>query len=217
MLCGGFLPPSEESRGTRHRGWSHGRPDAELVFDDLILRFGPCPSTQDKQRYDKSLKLRAWNLGPCFSRRTCLCSGCHVLCFVFLRLGLGVSLVPRGTQIPYSAAVSLVAGLGVSQMGILVSGSCGTTPSLSYSLRENVPDRDPIPIIDLSDSETVEGPEVQEVEPGVSIEEEPSEGESDVGMLPEQEGAAPRADPRYHYHSFWAIVYGVSSRWRSPS
>ncbi|KAI5675960.1 hypothetical protein M9H77_06910 [Catharanthus roseus] len=63
----------------------------------------------------------------------------------------------------------------IYQEGVLVSGSSGTTPSSSYSLREIVPEREPIPIIDLSDSET----------------EYPSEAESDVGMLPEQEGAAP--------------------------
>ncbi|KAI5657953.1 hypothetical protein M9H77_26746 [Catharanthus roseus] len=44
---------------------------------------------------------------------------------------------------------------------------------------------------DPTDSETVEGPAVQGVEPGVSVDEDPREAESDVGMLPEQEGAAP--------------------------
>ncbi|KAI5668563.1 hypothetical protein M9H77_18416 [Catharanthus roseus] len=75
--------------------------------------------------------------------------------------------------------------------GVLVGGSSGRTSSSSYSLREIVPDREPIPIIDLSDSETVEGPAVQGMEPGLSIEEDSNEAESDVGMLPEQEGAAP--------------------------
>ncbi|KAI5682989.1 hypothetical protein M9H77_04217 [Catharanthus roseus] len=88
------------------------------------------------------------------------------------------SLVPRGTQIPYSAAVDLVAGLGVSQM---VSKHLGTIwhiiPIDGYIRRVYF--------------ETIKGLAVQGVEPGVSIKEDPSEAESDVEMLPEQEGAAP--------------------------
>ncbi|KAI5672202.1 hypothetical protein M9H77_12566 [Catharanthus roseus] len=46
----------------------------------------------------------------------------------------------------------------IYQEGAIVSGSSGTSPSSSYSLKEIVLERDPIPVIDLSDSETVEGP-----------------------------------------------------------
>ncbi|KAI5671973.1 hypothetical protein M9H77_12337 [Catharanthus roseus] len=82
------------------------------------------------------------------------------------------NLVPRGTQMPYSAAVDLVAGLGASQMthsshrwtykeGTLVDEHSRTTSSSSsYSLREIVLEREPIPMIDLSDDESVEGPEM---------------------------------------------------------
>ncbi|KAI5664475.1 hypothetical protein M9H77_23798 [Catharanthus roseus] len=78
----------------------------------------------------------------------------------------------------------------IYQEGILVSGSSRTSPSSLYSSREIVPERDLISLIDLSDSETVEGPIAQGVEPGVSIKEDPKKAESDAGMLPELEGAA---------------------------
>ncbi|KAI5673073.1 hypothetical protein M9H77_13437 [Catharanthus roseus] len=78
----------------------------------------------------------------------------------------------------------------ICQEGTLVSGSSGTSPSSSYFLREIVPERDPILLIDLSDSEMVEGPVAQGMELGVSIEEDPSEAESDAEMLPELEGVA---------------------------
>ncbi|KAI5657059.1 hypothetical protein M9H77_25852 [Catharanthus roseus] len=78
----------------------------------------------------------------------------------------------------------------IYQVGTLVSGSCGTSPSSSYYLREIVPERDPIPLIELSDSETVEESVARGMEPGVSIEEDPSEAESDAGILPELEGVA---------------------------
>ncbi|KAI5672342.1 hypothetical protein M9H77_12706 [Catharanthus roseus] len=58
------------------------------------------------------------------------------------------SLVSRGTQIPYSAAVNLVEGLGASQM-------------VSEAI---VPERDLIPVIDLPDDETMEGPVAQGIE-----------------------------------------------------
>ncbi|KAI5682846.1 hypothetical protein M9H77_04074 [Catharanthus roseus] len=81
-------------------------------------------------------------------------------------------LVPRGIQIPYSAAVDLVVGLGV--LGTLVEGPSRTTSSSSYSLREIVLEREPVPMIDLSDKE------------------DPSEAESesDAETMPESEGVA---------------------------
>ncbi|KAI5667263.1 hypothetical protein M9H77_17116 [Catharanthus roseus] len=67
--------------------------------------------------------------------------------------------------------------------------------SSSYSLREIVPERELIPVIDLSDNESVEGPKMAPVAPGIglgtSIEEDPSEPMSDSEMMPEPEEVAP--------------------------
>ncbi|KAI5680954.1 hypothetical protein M9H77_02181 [Catharanthus roseus] len=109
--------------------------------------------------------------------------------------------LPRGTQMPYSAAVDLVAGLGTSQVvsehlgtrwhTLLIDGHTGRAPS------EIVPEREPIPVIDLSDDESVEGPEMAPVAPrigiGTSIEEDPSEPTLDSEMTPEPERVAPVA------------------------
>ncbi|KAI5650161.1 hypothetical protein M9H77_36166 [Catharanthus roseus] len=70
-------------------------------------------------------------------------------------------------------------GLKLRLEAALVSESSETSPSSSYSLREIVPERDPIPVIDLSDSETVEGPVVQ------------GQADSNAGILPEPERVAP--------------------------
>ncbi|KAI5663775.1 hypothetical protein M9H77_23098 [Catharanthus roseus] len=74
--------------------------------------------------------------------------------------------------------------------GMLMCRSSGTTKS-SYSIRETIPERDSIPMINLSDSEIVEGQMAQGVELGVSIEEDPSEPEFDFGMVLKPEGVAP--------------------------
>ncbi|KAI5658409.1 hypothetical protein M9H77_27202 [Catharanthus roseus] len=68
--------------------------------------------------------------------------------------------------------------------GTLVDEPSGTTSSSSssYSLREIVPEREPIAVIDLSDDESVEGPEMAP---------DPSEPTSDSEMTPELEGVAP--------------------------
>ncbi|KAI5650153.1 hypothetical protein M9H77_36158 [Catharanthus roseus] len=64
--------------------------------------------------------------------------------------------------------------------GTLVDEPSRTTSSSSssYSLREIVPEREPSPVIDLSDDESVEGPGMAPVAPGIglgtSIEEDPS-------------------------------------------
>ncbi|KAI5650487.1 hypothetical protein M9H77_36492 [Catharanthus roseus] len=52
----------------------------------------------------------------------------------------------------------------IYQEGALVSGSSGTSLSSSYSLWDIFPEKDPIPISDLSDSETIEEPVGQQVE-----------------------------------------------------
>ncbi|KAI5681606.1 hypothetical protein M9H77_02834 [Catharanthus roseus] len=82
---------------------------------------------------------------------------------------------------------------------ILVDESSRTTSSSSssYSLREIVPEREPIPVIDLSDDESVEGLEIAPVAPGIgfrtSIKEDPSEPTSNSEMTPEPERVAPAA------------------------
>ncbi|KAI5678579.1 hypothetical protein M9H77_09529 [Catharanthus roseus] len=111
---------------------------------------------------------------------------------------------------PYSAAVDLVVGLGASQVmahpshrwtyreGTLVDEPSRTTSSSSssYSLKEIIPEREPILVIDLSDDESVEGPEMAPVVapgigPGTSIEEDLSEPTSDSEMRPEPEQGTP--------------------------
>ncbi|KAI5681547.1 hypothetical protein M9H77_02775 [Catharanthus roseus] len=99
-------------------------------------------------------------------------------------------------KMPYSTAVDLVAGLGISehlahhplrwiyQEDTLVDEPSRTTSSSSsYSLREIVPEREPVPVIDLSDDESVEGLEMAPVASGIwlgtLIEEDPSEPMSD--------------------------------------
>ncbi|KAI5653361.1 hypothetical protein M9H77_30548 [Catharanthus roseus] len=77
--------------------------------------------------------------------------------------------------------------------GTLIDEPSRTTPSSSssYSLKEIVPEREPIPVIDLSNDESVEGPEMAPVAPviglGTSIEEDLSEPMSDSKMMPEPE------------------------------
>ncbi|KAI5649479.1 hypothetical protein M9H77_35484 [Catharanthus roseus] len=70
-----------------------------------------------------------------------------------------------------------------------------SSSSSSYSLREIVPEREPILVIDLSDDESVEGSEMAPVALGIglrtSIEEDHSEPKSDSEMKPEPEGVAP--------------------------
>ncbi|KAI5675568.1 hypothetical protein M9H77_06518 [Catharanthus roseus] len=36
MLCGGVRPPSGESEGARHRGWSQDRPDFPAALETLM-------------------------------------------------------------------------------------------------------------------------------------------------------------------------------------
>ncbi|KAI5653280.1 hypothetical protein M9H77_30467 [Catharanthus roseus] len=84
---------------------------------------------------------------------------------------------------------------------VLGSGLCLWSPTVTLhvllnsgveaALTEIVLERDPIPLIDMYDSETVEGPVAREVDPGVSIEEDPNEAESDAGMVPQPEEVAP--------------------------
>ncbi|KAI5652348.1 hypothetical protein M9H77_29535 [Catharanthus roseus] len=93
------------------------------------------------------------------------------------------SLVPRGMLVPYSVAVYLIEGLGVYKEGIFVGGSNGATSSSSYSLREIIPKRDPVLVVDLSDGESIEGPAAQGVKFWVLIEDDPSMPESDLEMI----------------------------------
>ncbi|KAI5677846.1 hypothetical protein M9H77_08796 [Catharanthus roseus] len=92
----------------------------------------------------------------------------------------------RNPHMPYSAAVDLVAGLGASQvvsehlgsiLGLKHEPSRTTlSSSSSYSLREIVSKREPIPVIDLSDDES-----------------DPSEPTSDSKLTPEPERVEPAA------------------------
>ncbi|KAI5663733.1 hypothetical protein M9H77_23056 [Catharanthus roseus] len=202
MLYGGFRLSSEESGGTRHRGWSQGRPSRPCPLNSIVaLHVSLHSGVEVALMCLDSLRLPNRTRNPYSSSSTNIVK-IKVLprgwALVFFRT---YSLVPRGTQIPYSAAVDLVAGLRVSQVpfdfsgstnpkGALVSESNWTSLSSLFSLREIVPERDPVPIIDLSDNETLEGLVVQGVEHGVSIEEDSSEAEFDARMLPKPEGVA---------------------------
>ncbi|KAI5675640.1 hypothetical protein M9H77_06590 [Catharanthus roseus] len=86
----------------------------------------------------------------------------------------------------------------IYQEGTLIGGPSKTTPSSSsYSLREIFREREPISMIDVSDDESVEGPEMAPVAPGIglgtSIEKDPSEPMSDSKMTPEPERVASAA------------------------
>ncbi|KAI5673061.1 hypothetical protein M9H77_13425 [Catharanthus roseus] len=64
-----------------------------------------------------------------------------------------------------------------------------------YAVMEIVPEREPIPVIDLSDDESIEGPEMAPVALGIGlgtlVEEDPSEPTSNSEMMPKPEGVAP--------------------------
>ncbi|KAI5677743.1 hypothetical protein M9H77_08693 [Catharanthus roseus] len=72
-----------------------------------------------------------------------------------------------------------------------------TSSSSSYSLREIVPEREPILVIDLSHNESVEGPKMAPMVLGIglgtSIEEDTSEPVSGSEMTTESERVAPAA------------------------
>ncbi|KAI5668828.1 hypothetical protein M9H77_18681 [Catharanthus roseus] len=94
----------------------------------------------------------------------------------------------------------ITCGIRASREGTFIDEPSRTTSSSSsslYSLREIVPEREPIPVIDLFDDESVEGPKMAPVAPGIglgtSIEEDPSEPTSDSQMTPELERVAPAA------------------------
>ncbi|KAI5664805.1 hypothetical protein M9H77_24128 [Catharanthus roseus] len=92
-----------------------------------------------------------------------------------------------------SSADDLVLGSGLCPWSPTMALNVSMNSGVEVALMEIVLERDPIPLIDLSDSETVEGLVAQGVEPRVSLEEDPSEAEFDTGMLPELKGAAPVA------------------------
>ncbi|KAI5676753.1 hypothetical protein M9H77_07703 [Catharanthus roseus] len=83
--------------------------------------------------------------------------------------------------------------------GTLVDEPSRTTSSSSssYFLREIVPEREPVTVIDLFDDESVEGPKMAPVAPGIGlgtlIKEDASEPMSDSKMTPEPERLAPAA------------------------
>ncbi|KAI5664426.1 hypothetical protein M9H77_23749 [Catharanthus roseus] len=111
MLCGGVRPPS----------WSQGRPGRNHYsthVDSLSVRAHVFPYHQATEVLGQELLNQ---ISP---------EGHMLICFIFPRLELSCdsrvvshcgtyNLVPRGTQMPYSAAVDLVAGLGVSHHSMI--------------------------------------------------------------------------------------------------
>ncbi|KAI5675653.1 hypothetical protein M9H77_06603 [Catharanthus roseus] len=89
MLYGGVWPPSGESRGARNWGWSQGRPCR-------------CPKSLYPDVLTCDIEVRLF----CNRALIWWFAGGYAFGFEIY------SLVLRGTQIPYSAAVDLVAGLG---------------------------------------------------------------------------------------------------------
>lgn len=74
--------------------------------------------------------------------------------------------------------------------GMLAGGFGGAASSSSTSLREIIPERYSVPVVDLFYGEYVEGPERQGVEVGEEIEKDPNETESDSEMVVEPKGVA---------------------------
>ncbi|KAI5664147.1 hypothetical protein M9H77_23470 [Catharanthus roseus] len=120
--------------------------------------------------------------------------------FVKFLFMLSCKLLMVGTSQVISEHQGLILGLKrwiLDKLeGTLIDEPSRTTSSSSssYSLREIVPEKEPIPVIDLSDDESVEGPDIAPVAPriglGTSIEEDPSEPTSDTEMMPEPERVA---------------------------
>ncbi|KAI5663763.1 hypothetical protein M9H77_23086 [Catharanthus roseus] len=95
--------------------------------------------TQDGQRYNVPLKFYAWDFGSSLSGRTYV--------FVLLSCTRSVcktsNLLPRGTQISYSAAVDLVAELGGITGGISALVSiCVLVYGVLYKLTTSPPERE---------------------------------------------------------------------------
>ncbi|KAI5662317.1 hypothetical protein M9H77_21640 [Catharanthus roseus] len=118
------------------------------------------------------------------------------------------NLVPRGTQMPYSAVVDLVAGLGASQ--VVSERSMFDTRFETLDFRQIVPEKEPIPVIDLFDDGSVEGPETAPMAPriglGISIEEDPSKPTSDSEMMPEERERQQQS--LGHYHHYFGVGLG---------
>ncbi|KAI5682561.1 hypothetical protein M9H77_03789 [Catharanthus roseus] len=142
---------------------------SEFGSDDLAMGFGLC-------LWSPIVALHVlFNLGV----------EAALMCLDLLRL----PSCARNPHVGSSISVVKMAHLShkwIYQEGTLVGGPSKTTSSKSYSLREIVPKRKPILVIDLSDSESVEGPVALEIRLGASIEENPSEPESDAEMVSSQ-------------------------------
>ncbi|KAI5677083.1 hypothetical protein M9H77_08033 [Catharanthus roseus] len=107
VLCGGIRPPSGESGGARHRGWSQDRPEAALMCVDSLR----LPSytrnphiSSDRSGAQQTTKVLGQEFLDQISPEE-----------VMFHCG-AYNLVPRGTQMSHSTAVDLVAGLGASQV-----------------------------------------------------------------------------------------------------
>ncbi|KAI5650288.1 hypothetical protein M9H77_36293 [Catharanthus roseus] len=120
MLYGGVRPPSGESERARHRGWSQDRPKAALMCLDS-LRLPSCAQNPHIPLERSGAPRATEVLGQEFLDQ--ISPEGHIFMFYLFRLESSVlfycgayNLVPRGTQMPHSAAVDLVAGLGASQV-----------------------------------------------------------------------------------------------------
>ncbi|KAI5653130.1 hypothetical protein M9H77_30317 [Catharanthus roseus] len=87
-------------------------------------------------------------------------------------------------KMPKFVSVDLVIGLDSIREAQLSYGTI-------FEFREVVLERVPVPVVDLCDGESTEGPVAQEAEFEIEIEEDPSEPETDLGRIAEPEGDAP--------------------------
>ncbi|KAI5654289.1 hypothetical protein M9H77_31476 [Catharanthus roseus] len=97
------------------------------------------------------------------------------------QVSLERSGAPRATEVLGQEFLDQISPKGhIFMEGTLVDETSRTTSSSlsSYFLRGIIPEREPIPVIDLSDDESEEGPEMAPVAPGIgpgtSIEEDPT-------------------------------------------
>ncbi|KAI5648809.1 hypothetical protein M9H77_34814 [Catharanthus roseus] len=140
----------------------------ELGSDDLVLGFGLCPWSPDTLHVLLKLGLEA-----------------ALMCLDSLRL-------PNCARNPrVGSSISGIKYRKVYRYPTQPQFTYRIATSSSYSLREIVLEREPILVIDFSDSESIEGPVATGIGLGASIEEDPSELKSDSKMMPKPERMAP--------------------------
>ncbi|KAI5675187.1 hypothetical protein M9H77_06137 [Catharanthus roseus] len=155
----------------------------ELGSDDLVMRSGLCP-------WGPIVALHVLLNSSIEAALMCLDSLRFPSCARNPHVGSNISVVKINLGwLEAQWHTTLIDGY--TRMALLWAGSSGTALSSSYSLKEIVPERDPIAVIDLLDSESAEGLVAQEIGLGASIEEDPSEPKSDSEMIPEPAREAP--------------------------